>query len=76
MNLIDIKKTSIERKTSQPVHSNMPGCIYQVAFVYNTMSRPMVQIIVTYWSPTAISHSRRDYSLFPRVLCINKSYGY
>ena len=24
----------------------------------------MVQITVTYWSPTAISHSRRDYSLF------------
>ena len=25
----------------------------------------MVQITVTYWSPTAINHSRRDYSLFP-----------
>ena len=25
----------------------------------------MMQITVTYWSPTAINHSRRDYSLFP-----------
>ena len=25
----------------------------------------MVQIILIYWSPTAINHSRRDYSLLP-----------
>ena len=25
----------------------------------------MVQITVTYWSPTTINHSQRDYSLFP-----------
>ena len=64
MNLINIKKTSIEQKTPQPWHHNMSGCIYQVVYVY-TISRPMVQITVTYWSPTAINHSRRDYSLFP-----------
>ena len=42
----------------------MSGCIYQVVYVY-AISRPMVQITVTYWSPIAINHNRRDYSLFP-----------
>ena len=40
----------------------MSRCIYQVAYVY-TISSPMVQITVTYWSPTLINHNRCDYSL-------------
>ena len=64
---MDIKKTSIERKTPQPVHHNMPGCIYQVAFVYYTISRPMVQIIVIYWSPTSINSHRFSWTEYINI---------
>ena len=50
-------------KTPRPRHHNMPGCTYQVAYVY-TISRPVVQTTVTYWSVTVISRNPRDYSFF------------
>ena len=42
----------------------MSGCTYWTPYLYR-ISRPVVQITVTYFSPTAISHSPHHYSLFP-----------